>query len=202
MYATGFAESIGSRRPGLGYFGAMITTLESATSQVRREFGGLSAEQLNWTVGEGRWSIAQCLDHLIVINRLYFPMLTALADGAYRPSLWARISPLSGLFGRILVKSLSPDNPTPVKTSTKALPSSSNISADIVARFEAHQSELIRHIRAIPTTVDADRTVVTSPLVSLITYSLSDCLTMLAVHEERHVAQARRVAEAPGFPSR
>ncbi len=53
--------------------------MESVTVQVRTEYGHLSAEQLNWTPAEGRWSIAQCLDHLITINRLYFPLLTALS---------------------------------------------------------------------------------------------------------------------------
>lgn len=180
----------------------MIPALEAVTHQVRSEFGGLSAEQLNWAAAAGRWSIAQCLDHLMTINRLYFPMLAAVADGSYRPSLWARISPLSGFFGGLLVKSLGPDSPKPVKTSPKAQPSSSQISADIVARFAAHQTDLIKHITAIPASVDPDRVVVTSPLVGVVTYSLTDCLTLLVVHEERHLGQARRVVAAPGFPTR
>lgn len=178
-----------------------IETIESVTRQVRAEFGGLSVEQLNRRPAAGQWSVAQCLDHLITINRLYFPVLAAIAAGTYRPSVWARVSPLSGMFGGLLVKSLRPDNPKPIKTSAKAEPSASQIPADILDRFEAHQADLVRHIRAIPASVDERRTVLTSPLVGFVTYSLADCLTMLAVHEERHLGQARRVITAVSSPT-
>ncbi len=173
-----------------------VQTIESVTRDAQAAFGGLSADALNWAPAPGKWSIAQCLDHLITINRLYFPTFTAMADGRYEPSWWARVSPLSGFFGRFLVNALRPDNPKPVKTTSRAQPSSSRISADIVDRFAAHQGELVRHLRALPASLDPAKTRMASPLLGFVTYSLADCLTMLAVHEERHLNQAKRVLAA------
>jgi hypothetical protein len=70
----------------------------------------------------------------------------------------------------------------------------------IVDRFDRHQAELIEHIRGIPGSIDRQRTIVTSPLAAFVTYSLDDCLTILVVHEQRHLQQAKRVMEAGAFP--
>ncbi len=170
-----------------------INTLEEVTTAVRAAFGSLSTEELNRRPDDGGWSVAQCLDHLITINTLYFPLLDSMRVGPPTPSAWERLSPLSGMFGRLLVKTLSPNSRKRVKTTRKALPSSSTIDAGIIDRFVEHQSALIERVRGIAPAVDHETTIVTSPLAGFITYSLADCLTLLAVHEQRHLAQAKRV---------
>lgn len=176
-----------------------VDELERVTRDVREAFGALSAEALNWKPSPTQWSVAQCLDHLITINRLYFPLLAALADGPVRPTTWERWSPFSGMLGRMLIRSLSPDATRPMKTSPKAEPSSSALPADMVERFAAHQQELAVLLRGIHADVDRRRTIVTSPLLAWVTYSLDDCVRMLVVHEQRHVQQAMRVRAAmPG----
>jgi len=174
----------------------MIRTLEEVTADVRTTFGQLSTEALNRKPAADSWSVAQCLDHLITINTLYFPLLDSMRVGPPTPSTWERFSPLSGIFGRLLIKTLSPDYKKKVKTSRKAFPSSSTIDAGIIDRFADHQDTLIQRVRSIAPSVDPDRTIVTSPLAGFITYSLADCLTLLAVHEQRHLAQAKRVVTA------
>ncbi|MCB0751667.1 MAG: DinB family protein, partial [Ignavibacteriae bacterium] len=41
-------------------------------------FSGLSSEQLNWKPNSETWSIAQNLEHLIVVNETYYPVLSSL----------------------------------------------------------------------------------------------------------------------------
>jgi hypothetical protein len=180
----------------------LIADLEQVTHGTRAAFSGLSKAQLNWKSSAKSWSIAQCLDHLITINRLYFPLFEALRPGTVRPTLWERYSPFSGFLGRTLIRRLSPEYPRKMKTSPKAEPSASEIDEGIVDRFDRHQSELIRHLHEIPAGLDRKRTVVTSPLLRWVTYSLDDCLTILTVHEQRHFQQAKRVMETEGFPHR
>ncbi len=178
----------------------VVDDLGEVTEAARAAFGGLSGEQLNWKPAPESWSIAQCLDHLITINRLYFPLLESMAAGPVDPTLWERISPLSGFLGGALIKALRPDNPRKSKTSGKAEPSQSEISVGILDRFADHQAELIAHFRRIHPDIDRERTIVTSPLMGWVTYSLEDCLTIIVVHEKRHLGQAQRVMEAEGFP--
>lgn len=134
------------------------------------------------------------------MNGFYFPLLESLRAGAPKPTLWERLSPLSGLFGSLLIKSMAPENARKVKTSAKAEPSRSEIDVRVLDRFARHQAELISLVRGIPPTVDRRRTIVTSPLLSFVTYNLDDCLTLLVVHEQRHFRQAKRVMDAEGFP--
>ena len=144
--------------------------------------------------------MAQCLEHVITTHALYFPLLRDLAAGAHRPTWWERASPLSGVFGRLLIRTLRPENTRKSKTSARALPSASDIGGDIVARFAAHQAEMAEHLRRLPDGLDPASTIITSPLLGFVTYSLDDTFTIFVVHGDRHLLQARRVTEAPGFP--
>ena len=173
---------------------SVVADLEKISSDVRAEFGGLNGEQLNWKSDEKSWSVAQCLDHLITINSLYFPIFEKMRAGEVANTFLEKYSPLSGFFGRYLIKAMRPENPKRMKTSPKAFPSTSDISPDIVERFEKHNRELSEHIGGISSEVDL-KTIITSPLAGFVTYSLDDCLTMLVVHEQRHVLQASRLME-------
>jgi hypothetical protein len=174
---------------------SVVSDLDSISVEARDAFGELNAKQLNWKSDEKSWSVAQCLDHLITINSLYFPIFEKLRAGNLPNTFLERVSPLSGFFGRFLIKSMSPENPKKMNTSKKAYPSASEISGDIVEKFADHNRELADHIEKLPHDTDLAR-IITSPLAGFVTYSLDDCLTMLLVHERRHMLQARRVIAA------
>ncbi len=174
--------------------------LAAVAEDAQATFGSFSGEQLNWKPSAKSWSIAQCFDHLITTHSLYFPLFEQLTADGYKPKGWEKISPLSGFFGRFLIKSLRPENVKKMKTTAKAFPSSSEIGEDIIDRYSAHQGELIDHIKNLPADIDPARTIITSPLMGLVTYSLDDCFTILTVHGPRHFNQAKRVMETEGFP--
>ena len=166
--------------------------LSKTAAQARAQFGTLSPEQLNWKPDSGSWSVGQCFDHLITTHSQYFPLLQQLRAGGVEPSLWERYSPFSGFFGAYLIRNLSPENHKKYKTSSKAEPSTSEIDGRIVERFSAHQAELIDHIQNLSAEIDPETTIITSPLLSFVTYSLDDCLAIFVVHGQRHLRQARR----------
>lgn len=179
---------------------AICSDLKKTADDAKLAFGPLAIEQLNWKPAEKSWSIAQCFDHLMTTHSLYFPLFERLADGQTTTSFWESYSPLSGFFGRFLIKGLSPENEKKMKTTAKAYPSSSKIDGDIIERFSEHQDQMIEHLQKIPADIDAAKTIITSPLLSVITYSLDDCYTILNVHCQRHFGQAQRVMETEGFP--
>ena len=177
---------------------SVIDDLEQITNDASASFGGLDASQLNWKPAADSWSVAQCLDHLITINSLYFPIFEKMGSGRVVNTFLEKYSPLSGLFGRFLIKAMMPENPKKMKTSKKAYPSSSEIDGNIVERFAEHNRQLAGHIERIAPDVDL-KTIITSPLAGFVTYSLDDCLTMLVVHEQRHVLQAKRLMTSGTF---
>jgi len=177
----------------------VIGELNSAAHFAKLEFEALTLEQLNWKPSEKGWSVAQCLDHVIVTHSLYFPLFEKLAGGPVRLSFWENYSPLSGFFGRYLIKSLDPANLKPMKTTSKAYPSSSHIDGAIIWRFVEHQQQMVTALEHLPEELDL-RTIITSPLLGFVTYSLDDALTFVPMHCRRHFDQAKRVTEAAGFP--
>jgi uncharacterized damage-inducible protein DinB len=179
----------------------IVAQLGLVSDEVASSFGDLDAPRLNWKPTAESWSIAQCLDHLITINSLYFPLFEKVTSPNFSQSSWERYSPLSGFFGKYLIKVLSPEYEKKTKTSKKAYPSAGDIDARILEQFREHQNKLAEYIRNISPELDLKKTMITSPLMSLVTYSLDDCLTILAVHERRHLLQAKRVMAEQGFPN-
>jgi hypothetical protein len=182
-----------------GELGALLEELRAVTDDARRVFGGLSAAQLNWKSAPERWSVGQCFDHLITTNRTFFTDMERVASGTYRPSLWGRVSPLSGFFGRFILKALDPEKGRKIKAPRAFLPASSDVDADVIGRFAENLSEVAARMRATER-VDLRRTVITSPAMALVTYSLFDVYRIFVAHARSHFEQARRVTGAEGFP--
>lgn len=182
-----------------GEVGRVVEELGAIAEGARREFGPLSAEQVNWKPGPDGWSVGQCLEHLIKTNRGLFPTLESVARGRRRAGAWERWSPLSGFFGRFIARALEQDG-RKFKAPAGLSPSASGVAAGIVEEFAAHQAELARLVRAAAG-ADLKRTVVTSPVSGFVTYSLLDAYRIVVAHERRHLRQARRVTETPGFPA-
>lgn len=178
----------------------VVSDLRQVADDARSTFGSLSATQLNCKPSPKSWSVAQCFDHLITTHSLYFPEFKRLASGDVTMSFWEKASPLSGFFGRFLIKGLDPKNLKPMKTTARAFPSASEIGGDIIERFSDHQKQVIVHLQKLPTDIDPAKTIITSPLLGIVTYSLDDCFTVLVVHCQRHFNQAKRVIENEGFP--
>jgi hypothetical protein len=187
-----------SDNPTNGGLNGLIEELKAVSANAQETFGALSAAQLNWKPAPEEWSVAQCFDHLIVTNRRFFPVLEQAARGRYAGSLWERVSPFSGIFGRIVVSTLK-NQSRKFKAPATIQPSSSSIDAAVLGRFVEHQGELIEHMRAVEG-VNLKGLKVTSPIAAFMTYSIFDALRIVVAHEQRHFAQARRVTEREGFP--
>ena len=50
--------------------------------------------------------------------------------------------------------------------------------------------------------VDIDKTIITSPMMRMVTYSLRDAFCFLVQHEHRHLNQAIRVKANNSFPGK
>jgi hypothetical protein len=177
----------------------VIKSLELINQKVENTFGSLSSQQLNWQPLPNKWSIGQCLQHIVLSNELYFNLLDSIANGTKKSSFWERMPLLPQMFGNFLIKSIHPNNMTKMKTISKVNPSQSNVEANIVELFHQHQTRLMDKLSATHA-IDAQNTIITSPFMGLVVYPLLDLYTILWVHEERHFLQAKRVMEEANFP--
>jgi hypothetical protein len=178
--------------------GKLLSELENIAADARKNFGGFSAAQVNWRPSETGWSVGQCFEHLIKTNELFYGELEKIAGGGRRNSFWENWSPFSGLGGNLLINSLKKDERKFKAPTPKIVPPSA-VDAQIIEKFAAHQTELIEKIKRCEA-ADWQKTIVTSPFMSLMTYKLSDGFTVVVEHEKRHFRQAERVTRTDGFP--
>jgi len=178
----------------------LIDDAKQIAEGAQNTFGSLTNEQLNWKPNAESWSVGQCFEHLIVINSSYFPLLEKLARGEYKPSLKERLPILPKFFGKLVINAVKPETERKLKASPKFQPSSSAIDGDIIEKFVKHQQEIIEHIKNTAH-LDLSKIVITSPVASFVIYSLWDGYKIIVTHEQRHIAQARRVMEMSGFPN-
>ena len=114
-------------------------------------------------------------------------------------TIWRRLPVLPGVFGRLLVRSQSPDTTRRYTASPKAQPAASDIAGDVIRRFADQQRSAAARVQALDER-DAARTIMTSPFANVITYSVLDGWRLVFAHDRRHFEQARRVTLSPGFP--
>lgn len=176
-----------------------IKEITVITDEVKQSFGQLSSSQLNWKPSAEQWSVGQCLDHLITANSSYFPTFEKILRGEQKATLWERVPFLPSLFGKVLIRSLEPASTHKLKAPQIFQPASSNVDAKIVDHFLEQQKRLTECIQASET-LDMERSIMTSPASSFITYSLGDAYRIILVHERRHILQAQRVMNIEGFP--
>jgi len=175
------------------------TELDAIAADAGTAFGRLDARQINWKADASRWSVAQCLEHLLTANRQMVEMADQALDATRGRTLWQRLPIWPGLLGRMLVRTQSPNATRRFKAPGKAQPAASALDTGIVARFVDRQRELIAKLDASATR-DLAGAVMASPFLGIVTYSVLDGWRLIVAHERRHVQQAKQVMATPGFP--
>jgi hypothetical protein len=60
----------------------LLDELDAADRDAKAVADGLSEQQGTWRPSPGAWSVAECLDHLAVSNRVYLaPIVAAASEG-------------------------------------------------------------------------------------------------------------------------
>lgn len=177
----------------------LISNVRTIADDALASFGKLSAEELNWKPAADRWSVGQCFDHLITSNKGYLPIIESVRSGQRKTSFLERLPMLPGLAGKLLIKSLDPASTRKIKAPKKFEPVQSNVSATVIDDFIAQQGQVIEGMKAT-SHLNLEKIVITSPALSVVTYSLLDAYRIIVVHEQRHVQQAKRVVAEPAFP--
>ena len=169
------------------------TTLNNITKLTLTEFGSLTSEQLNWKPNSNTWSIAQNLDHLIVVNETYYPVFASLKAGTYKKPFIAKIGFMVSFLGKTVLKAVQTDRKKKMKTFPIWEPTTSNVS-DILNRFQIHQNDLIQKIETAKGLAE-NGVVISSPANRNIVYKLKTAFDIIVSHEQRHFEQAKETLQ-------
>jgi len=178
---------------------ALIAEATTLGAGIEGRFRDLNVVQLNWKPNDKEWSIGYCLEHIIIVNAGYVTPITKILDGTKTTSFWERLPLLPGFFGSLLIRTLEPGAKGFVPAPNVFLPSSSDIPADIVARFAAQLREIIALMERCRS-LDVAQIVISSPAADVITYSLLDAFRIIVVHLQHHINQTAKILAVPEFP--
>jgi hypothetical protein len=178
----------------------LLARLDGVQQQSQKNFGTLTESQLNWKPSPEKWSIGQCLDHLINTNKTYFPTFDSILSGKHRLSFFQKINPFKKSIGAMMVRTLGPQVQKKFTAPKIFEPSSSNITPSIVNDFSVQQETVKTYFRKL-IAIEPSKIFIASPVSSLFVYSLEDALQIIAGHEERHLTQAEHVLQHSNFPT-
>jgi hypothetical protein len=160
----------------------------------------LSDTQFVWRPAPGRWSIAECIDHLNVTARVYLPLLDEGIADAIRQGLYREGPFKYWWLARMFVRMLEPPPRFRTKAPAAFHPPPARPRQAIMAAFRAYQVQYIDRLRQ-STGLDLARARVRSPAASWIYMPLGSGFAVMTAHERRHLWQARHVMDAPEFPT-
>ena len=169
---------------------------EKNSEIARQLFSDLSEAQLNWKPAPEKWSIAQCLEHLAVATDKFRPYFSGAIASAKRINSQPIYRP--SRMGGWLIKYVSPESPRKLRAPKIFRPDASNVRGSL-ASFLAEQERFVQFVRKAEG-IDYNRARLRSPVTPLMRYSLADAFVITVVHGQRHLEQARKVRETPGFP--
>ncbi|MGH7724278.1 MAG: DinB family protein [Candidatus Eiseniibacteriota bacterium] len=170
---------------------------------------GLSPAEFIREPEPGSWSVGQCLDHLNVQGGLMLPRLdrgiekTRERSGGVGNVTPGVANPIDyGWFDRLFVRSLASVKGRPtqrMRTPRAFVPRSHLTIEGVVQSFLILQEELLARVERARG-LALSRVRVGSAATPLIRVRLGAWFAAIAVHQERHLEQARRAREAIGRP--
>lgn len=170
-----------------------------AKEKARFEFSNISPGQLNWKPSQQSWSIAECLGHLIASHNSYFPTLKNISEGTFRMNFWEKYSPFTAACGRMLKDQMQEQVKKKLVAPKKIRPVTGEVTIDFLDVYDKNLTSFLEYIFSCRG-VDLDKTIITSPIMQIVTYTLRDALSFLVEHEHRHINQAIRVKSSENFP--
>jgi hypothetical protein len=156
----------------------------------------LTPSQLAWNPPEGGWSIAQVLEHLVMVADTYY--------GVVRPLVYSPLAPAAELgrnawdptwMGWLLVASLRSRRRMRAPRIWQVGP---DARPGVLQAFLDRQRVLVQLLRAAAA-LDWRRVRLRSPASGLIRLNLGDAFTALVVHAQRHAQQMERVRRHARF---
>lgn len=170
----------------------LINRLKSNTNRVITLFQEIPPDKLIFKPSQNLWSIAENIEHIIVVNESYYPIIKQLHEKKYKPPFHHRFNFIRNYFEKMILKGVNPDRKKKMKTFPVWIPSQVNSQTDIVGKFVNHQNQLsdliINSEEFIKNCV-----VIHSPASRLIVYSLEKAFDIIITHEARHINQAEEL---------
>ncbi|WP_276483005.1 DinB family protein [Paraflavitalea pollutisoli] len=169
-----------------------IDLLHSTQKELMDEIKGLSEAQLKYKPSPDRWSVEECVKHIVVTEGMLWQMTEAAIKQPANPEKRSEIK----VTDEQAVKMVE-DRSEKRKTSDQLKPENTKYAtlAEALDAFKTGRTKLEDYIKT--TNDDLRGHVMTMPFGSVDSYQM---LLFLAAHTNRHTQQIREVKADAGFP--
>ena len=169
----------------------------SAREEFRNLVEGLNDEQFNWRPAENAWSMAECIDHLVMIGTIMGRNIDEALEKAEARGLRSDGPFKYGAIGNWFVRAVSGSDEgrrRKFKAPATYTPTSNHTISRLDAAFNEVQDRFVERVER-SNGVDLARVKMPSPISRFIRLSLGQWLALLAGHQERHLLQAKDVRD-------
>jgi len=162
----------------------------------------LDDAQVRWKPAADRWSVGECVEHMAMTTEKLLPILRAAIEKGKSEGRRAQGPFRYGWTARFFVNSLAPDNKRRYKVPAIYAPTAAPETMTTLGvrehwhRVHNELAELIGSADGL----DLKGIKAVSPATSLIRLPVGAWFQAMIFHNERHLGQARRVVQTPGFP--
>ncbi len=170
-----------------------VDYLDQTRADLQNTVAGLSEDQFNFKPADDRWSIKECIQHIVLTETALWGMTDASLKAAANPDKRSEIKATDeDLVKRMTdrsnkvktVEALYPEKATTIPTALSAL-----------SAFNEQRGKLIKYMKK--TDDDMRNHVVQTPLGWLDSYQM---VLFMAAHSNRHTQQIAEVKADPKFP--
>lgn len=175
---------------------SLLDQLDACERDAEAILADLDDNGVNWQPGGGTaWSVAQCLNHLIVANGVY---LDGVADRV-QAARAANVGPFDGLkptaIGRWFANSFEPPPRRKMKAPKKIRPGATFPRDGLLAAYKMSHTGY-RALVKDAATIDVNKVVFPNPFLPAIKMRLSTAFLLIPAHDRRHIYQAKNVTAA------
>lgn len=157
----------------------------------------LDEARFNWKPAPNRWSVAQCMGHLIIIGTESLPVIDRLIEECRQRGLRSAGPFRYGILGNVFVRVQEPPYRMRARTFRRLVPEETLPRDATLLTFVALQEKLAERARYAN---GLDLAAVRAPNAAHVPLALGQWFSFLAAHERRHLWQAEQVLVRPEFP--
>jgi hypothetical protein len=174
---------------------ALLEEIRACERAADRLVADLDDDVVNRQPPQGGWSIAQCLEHLTLINPIYLRGWHELTEEARRHGA----DPFRGLrptlAARWFLRMMEPPSRMKMRAPRAISPSARVPREGLLERYVASHAPYLALVQSAAG-VDVNRIVAPNALVPAVRMRLSTVLLVIPAHDRRHLWQASQVRRA------
>ncbi|MBI3982371.1 MAG: DinB family protein [Gemmatimonadetes bacterium] len=167
----------------------------SIVADVRALVEPLSEDALNRQPEPGRWSAAQCLEHLNITARAMLPGLKHAADVVRSKGLPGSGHTKHGVLMGWLIRGMEPPPKRRYQTGRGFVPPSGLSKTQVLNDFIALHAELDKVLEQV-NGLDLNTAKMQSPFFKWLRYKVGSAFALHAAHDRRHLWQAKEAVKA------